>query len=299
MQTLIIGGSGFIGRNLAVLLPGAVIGGRSLDTIHHVLPEYPARKWIPGQPVNSDLLDGIDAVVHLAGESIFHGRWTKAKKERIRSSRVIGTRHLVRAIGRAASRPQVLICASAVGIYGNRKNELLDEHSPPGDDFLARVCREWETEALQAREHGVRVVLLRLGVVLGNNGGALTQMLTPFRLGLGGRIGSGKQFMAWVHIIDLCRIIQTALRDESLHGPVNAVAPNPVTNLEFTHALARTLHRPAVLPVPGFLLRILLGEFASVLLASQRVLPGKLQKIGFRFQYPHIVPALADLVSDS
>ncbi len=299
MQTLITGGSGFIGRNLARKIPDAVITGRDLDKIQRLVPGHPARIWHPGQTPDTGLLDGVDAVVHLAGESIFHGRWTRAKKERIRSSRVLGTRHLVQAIARTEPRPRVLICASAVGFYGDRGDELLDESAAPGNDFLATVCRDWEREALRAREHGVRVILLRFGVVLGNDGGALAQMLPPFRLGLGGWLGNGNQYMAWIHILDLCQIMQTALQDESLHGPLNAVAPNPVTNLELTHALASVLHRPALLPVPAFLLRLLLGEFANVLLASQRVLPQSLQQNDFRFKYPDISLALANLISGS
>jgi uncharacterized protein (TIGR01777 family) len=296
MQTLITGGTGFVGQHLARAIPGAVITGRSREKIHRVLPGHPTRIWSMDRPPDPGLLDGIDTVVHLAGESIFHGRWTRAKKERIRESRVLTTRHLVRAMATASPGPRLLLCASAVGIYGDRNDEPLAETSPPGNDFLATVCREWEAEALRARECGVRVVLLRLGVVLGRDGGALAQMLPPFRLGLGGRLGSGNQYMAWIHILDLCRIIQTALQDESLHGPLNAVAPTPVTNRVFTRALARAVRRPAILPVPAPLLRLVLGEFATVLLASQRAVPEALAQHGFTFHLPDIDTALADLL---
>jgi len=295
MQTLITGATGFVGRNLIHELPDAVIAGRDLHAMQRLLPDHQARIWHPEQKRDTDLLNGIDAVVHLAGESIFHGRWTQTKKERIRSSRVMGTRHLVRSMAAADSRPRVLVCASAVGIYGDRADELLTEDSSHGHDFLASVCGQWEYEALRAREFGIRVVLLRFGVVLGQNGGALAQMLPPFRMGLGGRLGSGRQYMPWIHILDLCRIIRTALKDDSLQGPVNAVAPYPVTNLVFTQTLARALHRPALLPVPAFLLRLVLGEFATVLLASQNVQPKRLATLGFSFSFPDITTCLNDL----
>ncbi len=298
MQTLITGGTGFIGQHLAGYLNKPIIVGRSLDKIRDLMPGHEAHQWDPNRSLEPSLLDGVEGVFHLAGESIFKGRWNRARKERIRKSRTQSTRHLVDAIGQAAVRPQVLVCSSAVGIYGDRGAEPLTEASRPGDDFLARVCRDWEKEAMRAQEFGVRVVLIRTAVVLGRNGGALAQMLPPFKLGLGGRLGNGNQYMPWIHIDDLCRIMLKAMEDEHLAGPVNAVAPNPVTNRVFTRALARALHRPALFPMPAFLLKIVFGEFATVLLSSQRVQPEVLEKRGFSFHYPDIDSALSNLISD-
>ncbi|HHB74995.1 MAG TPA: TIGR01777 family protein, partial [Desulfobulbus sp.] len=260
MRALIIGGTGFIGQHLANHLNNPIIAGRSLKKIRNRSPGYEARQWDPTQSLDPGFFDGVDGVFHLAGESIFKGRWNTAKKERIRNSRVESTRRLVDGIGRSAVKPRILVCSSAVGIYGDRGDEPLTESSRPGDDFLARVCRDWEQEALRAQEFGVRVALIRTAVVLGRNGGALAQMLPPFKLGLGGRLGSGNQYMPWIHIEDLCRIMLLSMKNEQLSGPVNAVAPNPVTNRAFTRALAQALHRPALFPVPGFLLKMVLGE---------------------------------------
>ncbi len=298
MQTLITGGTGFIGRHLAGYLNKPIIVGRSLDKIRDLMPGYEAHQWDPDRSLEPSLLDGVEGVFHLAGESIFKGRWNRARKERIRNSRTQSTRHLVDAIGQAAVRPRVLVCSSAVGIYGDRGAELLTESSRPGDDFLAGVCRDWEKEAMRAQEFGVRVALVRTAVVLGRNGGALAQMLPPFKLGLGGRLGNGNQYMPWIHIEDLCRIMLKAMEDEHLAGPVNAVAPNPVTNRAFTRALARAVHRPALFPMPAFLLKIVVGEFATVLLSSQRVRPKVLEKSGFSFHYPDIDSALSNLIGD-
>jgi len=297
MRTLITGGTGFIGQHLANHLNNPIIVGRTLKKIENRLPGYEARRWDPAQSLDPGFFDNVDGVFYLAGESIFKGRWNVAKKERIRNSRVGATRRLVDGIGRATAKPRVLVCSSAVGIYGDRGEELLTESSEPGDDFLAGVCRDWEQEALRAEEFGVRVVLIRTGVVLGRDGGALAQMLPPFKLGLGGRLGSGNQYMPWIHIEDLCRIMLLSMKNEQLSGPVNAVAPNPVTNTTFTRALAQALHRPAPFPVPGFLLKLVLGEFASVLLASQHVLPEVLNKNGFTFHYPNIDSALSNLIT--
>ena len=298
MRSLIIGGTGFIGQHLANHLNNPIIAGRSLKKIKNRSPGYEARQWAPTQYLGPGFFDGVDGVFHLAGASIFHGRWNVAKKERIRNSRVESTRRLVDGIGRSAVKPRVLVCSSAVGIYGDRGDEPLTESSRPGDDFLARVCRDWEQEALRAQEFGVRVVLIRTAVVLGRNGGALAQMLPPFKLGLGGRLGNGNQYMPWIHIEDLCRIMLQAMEDGHLSGPVNAAAPNPVTNRAFTRALAQALHRPALFPMPAFLLKIVVGEFAAVLLASQRVQPEVLDKSGFTFHYPDIDSALSNLISN-
>lgn len=296
MKTLITGGTGFVGQHLANKLSQPIIAGRNTAKIKNLFADNEVRKWDGSQNTDPSFLDGVDTVYHLAGESIFHGRWNTEKKNRIRTSRVEGTRHLVDLIAKSKNRPTTLISSSAVGYYGSRKDEMLTERSASGDDFLAKVCRDWEKEALRAEEYGVRVVMIRTGVVLGDNGGALAQMLTPFKLGLGGRLGSGRQYMSWIHIDDLTRIMLYAKENTRLRGPVNAVAPNPVSNREFTHALATVLHRPAFLPVPGFALKIVLGEFADVLLGSQRAIPEVLQQADYPYSFPKIEEALKNLL---
>ena len=295
MRSLIIGGTGFVGRHLASRLDTPIVAGRSRSRVHQHLGDIEARTWSP-EHVEPDLFSGVDTVFHLAGESVFHGRWTAGKKERIRSSRVDGTRRLVDAIAAAGKRPSTLICSSAIGYYGSRGDTLLTERSRPGDDFLAKVCVDWEREAMRAEEFGVRVVCIRTGVVLGRDGGALGQMLLPFRLGLGGRLGSGNQWMSWIHIEDLVGIMFHAAGHPHLHGPVNGVAPEPVTNRVFTQSLGAALHRPAILPVPACLLKVAVGKFAAVLLASQRVVPEKISHSGFAFSFPQLKQALADLL---
>ena len=234
---------------------------------------------------------------HLAGESVGEGRWTAAKKQRIRDSRVIGTRRLVEGLAALEQKPRVLVVASAIGYYGSRGDETLDESSAPGDDFLAQVCRDWEAEARAAEKLGIRVVNTRFGIVLGN-GGALKKMLLPFKLGAGGRLGNGRQWMSWVHVDDVVGILLAAAIDEQYRGPVNTVAPTPVTNREFTRVLASVLHRPAIFPVPAFGLRLVVGEFAEVLLGSQRVLPKAAQRAGYAFHYPELAEALRAAVDD-
>jgi uncharacterized protein (TIGR01777 family) len=219
-----------------------------------------------------------------------------SKKEPIRNSRIEGTRHLVDLISQYEKRPKVLICSSGVGYYGSRADEFLREGSSPGDDFLAQVCVDWEKEALRAEDYGVRVVLIRTGVVLGVSGGALAKMLPPFKAGLGGRLGNGMQYMSWIHLDDLIGIMLFAQENEGLRGPVNAVAPIPVTNLEFTHKLASLLRRPAFLSVPEFILKLVGGEFASVLLASQRALPEVVQQARYTYSFPDIQSALRNAI---
>ena len=231
--------------------------------------------------------EGCDAVVNLTGEPVAQ-RWSIAARARIRSSRVEGTRSIVEALRR--NPPAVLVSASAIGYYGSRGDEVLTESSEPADDFLGRLAVEWEREALRAEEFGVRVVTLRIGVVLGE-GGALAKMLPIFRLGLGGRIGDGQQWMSWVHLDDLARLIEFAL-ESPVRGAINATAPNPVTNAEFTRELGRALHRPAVFPVPKVALRMLYGEMAEIVWASQRVIPQAALSSGFRFQFPELPTAL-------
>lgn len=296
MKSLIIGGTGFIGRNLSKRIGNPIIAGRSLQKIKSIFGEVEARKWDKDEVVDPTFFNGVDTVYNLAGESVFGGRWNDEKKKRIRNSRIDGTRHLIEAIAEAEVKPKVLINSSAVGIYGSRGEEELTEQSAPENDFLAQVCQEWEREALRAEEFGVRVVLIRTGLVLGNDGGALKQMLLPFKLGVGGKIGSGKQYMPWIHIDDMTDIMLHTAEHSQFQGPVNAVAPNPVTNSEFTRTLAAVLHRPAIFSVPGFVLEITMGEFASALLGSQRVLPKVLQREGFTFTYPDIQSALNNLL---
>lgn len=235
------------------------------------------------------------AVIHLAGEPVFQ-RWTPEAKQRIYESRATGTRNVVSAMAKNPTHPSVLICASAIGIYGSRGDEILTENSSPGSDFLAQVVVEWEKSAQAAESLGCRVVMLRFGIVLGK-GGALGAMLLPFKLGVGGRIGSGKQWMSWIHISDATKLILFALENPEVRGPLNATSPHPVTNQEFTNDLGRVLHRPAIFPVPQFALKLLFGEMAGVLLGSQRVLPAAAQAAGFEFQYTELTPALADLLS--
>jgi hypothetical protein len=253
--------------------------------------------WDPLAPISPTAVSGFDAVVHLAGESIV-GRWTNEKKSAIRDSRVQGTRHLAAALAQSEAKPRVLVCASAVGFYGNRGDELLGEESPSGLGFLPEVCREWEIASRIAAEAGIRTVNIRIGLVLSAQGGALGNMLKPFKLGLGGRIGSGRQWWSWIHVDDIVGGIQHAIRTESLSGAVNLVAPNPVRNAEFTKVLASVLGRPAFFPVPEFALRLAFGKMAAeeLLLASARVEPGKLLASGYGFRFRDLRAALENLV---
>ena len=250
---------------------------------------------IHGEP-SAESLAGADAVVNLAGESVAQ-RWNPEVKRRIRASRIDGTRHLVTALSTQSRRPRVLVNASAIGIYGSRGDEILTEDSDPGYDFLARVVIDWEKAAEMAENLGIRVVALRFGMVLGN-GGALAKMLPAFRLGVGGRIGSGKRWVSWIHLDDLTSLILFAMTNAGVRGPINATAPNPVTNADFTRQLAAVLHRPAVFPVPKMALKLIFGEMASVILGSQRVLPQVAESAGFRFEYPQLKPGLARLLAD-
>jgi uncharacterized protein (TIGR01777 family) len=241
-------------------------------------------------------LEGCRAVIHLAGEPVAQ-RWTHAAKRRILGSRVAGTRTIVDAIGLCRQKPEVLISASGVGYYGSRGDEILTEGASPGSDFLAGVCQAWEAEARKAEAFGVRVVNPRIGLVLDAAGGALEKMLLPFKFGVGGRIGSGAQWVSWIHLSDLIGLVRFAILEPSLHGPLNAVAPDPVTNAEFTKELAAALHRPAIFPVPGLVLKLAVGEMSEMLLGSQRVLPEGAQAAGFRFRYAKLADALAEILA--
>ena len=278
MNIAISGASGFIGRNLRMSLAKA---GHSVHALNRHAPP-------------AEGLGEADVVIHLAGEPLAQ-RWTAEAKRRIRESRVAGTRNRVEALAALPRRPEALICASAIGYYGSRGDEILTESSAPGSGFLPELCVAWETEAQAAEAFGMRVVRVRTGLVLGAGGGALQRMLPPFRMGVGGRLGSGQQWMSWIHLEDLAGLFQFAV-ESRVRGPLNGVVPNPVTNSEFTRELARAVRRPAVFPIPEFALRLLFGEMADVLLASQRVAPGAAESAGFRFRFPQLPPALAALL---
>jgi len=251
--------------------------------------------WDPAKAISPDAVSGFDAVIHLAGESII-GRWTAEKKTRIRDSRVMGTRNLAQALAAAKDKPQVFLSSSAIGYYGNRGDELLNENSAPGTGFLAEVCREWEAATEPAAAAGIRTVQLRTGVVLSPKGGALGKMLTPFKMGVGGRIGDGRQWMSWIDVEDMVGAIQHILNTD-LHGPVNMVAPEPVTNVEFTTTLASVLSRPAFFPMPALAVRLAFGEMGeTVLLGSQRVNPGQLLEKKYRFQFRTLGASLENIL---
>jgi uncharacterized protein (TIGR01777 family) len=261
------------------------------------VPVTEMRRWdAMSGPPDADVLAGIDAVIHLAGEPIAAHRWSDEQKRRIRDSRVLSTRHLVAGISAMSERPAAFISSSAVGFYGDRGDEPLDELSPPGTGFMPEVCTAWEREAEQAAASGVRVVLVRTGVVLSRDGGALDKMIWPFKLGLGGKLGDGRQWFPWIHIADIVGIYRHALMNAAIKGPINGTAPAPVTNAEFTREFAAALHRPAFVPVPEFGLRAAMGEMAAVLLASQRVLPSAAVAAGYRFRFERLSDALADLL---
>jgi len=299
MKALVTGATGFVGPRLLRLLDNPVVLSRNPARAKTAIGPLASQivEWDPLRgPPPPQAFEGVDVVLHLAGESVAEGRWTTAQKARIRDSRVIGTRNLVQGIAQAAVKPKTLVSASAVGYYGDRGDEELTETAPPAHDFLADVCVEWEREALVAQQHGVRVVVARTGIVLGAGGGALAKMLTPFKLGGGGPLGNGRQWMPWIHVADLARMYLHAAETTSIQGAMNAVAPQPVRNSEFTKALARQLHRPAFMPAPYFGLRLLFGEFAKVLFASQRVIPRVAVDTGFVFQYPEIAAALREIL---
>lgn len=287
----VTGASGLLGT---ALLPAL----RSAGWTPRAVVRRPARagevQWDPAAgTIDLAALEGVSAAVHLAGESVAAGRWTDEAKRRIRDSRVLGTRLLSESLARLRTRPRVLVSASAIGIYGDRGDDRLDETSSPGADFLARVGQEWEAAARPAVDAGIRVIHLRFGIVLAREGGALARMMTPFRMGVGGPLGSGRQWMSWIALDDAAGAVLEVLRNEAASGPINAVAPEPVRNAEFAARLGEALHRPALIPVPAFALRALFGELADgALLASQRVLPARLLALGFHFRHPSLPAAL-------
>jgi uncharacterized protein (TIGR01777 family) len=289
-RVLVSGVSGPIG---AALLPS--LKSRGVQVTRLVRGQASGEdqiSWDPAKPLAPESISGFDAVIHLAGESVV-GRWTSNKKTKIRDSRVLGTRNLAQSLAQAKDRPRVLISASAVGYYGDRGEELLREQSPSGTGFLPEVCREWEAANHPATEAGIRTVQVRIGVVLSPAGGALQKMLPPFRMGVGGNIGSGRQWISWIHVQDLVGAVHHILKIDLLQGPVNLVAPKSVTNAEFTKTLGAVLSRPTVFPVPAFAAKLAFGQMAEeVLLGSQRVEPAKLIASGYPFQYSDLRKAL-------
>ncbi|MBC8029469.1 MAG: TIGR01777 family protein [Pyrinomonadaceae bacterium] len=296
MRILISGAHGLVGTALIKALEPE--GHNILRLVRYTPRDESEIEWSPDRySIALARLEGFDAVVHLAGESIAEGRWTDEKKKRIRESRARGTQLLSDALANLASPPRTMISASAIGYYGNRSDELLTEQSAPGDDFLAEVCVAWEKATSLSAEKGIRTVNARFGVILDKDGGALAKMLPPFRMGVGGRIGSGKQWMSWIALDDVIGALKFALVSETLSGPVNFVAPNPVTNAEFTKTLGKALSRPTIFPIPAFGVRLVFGEMAdALLLSSQRVEPGQLKTSAYPFKYSQLDAALQHIM---
>jgi hypothetical protein len=300
MRIAVSGSTGLVGSEVVTVLSGA---GHEVVRLVRRAPAHEEKSVLRWDPEKGEIdavgLEGLDAVVHLAGENIASGRWTAARKAAIRDSRVKGTRLLCDTLAGLARPPKTLVCASAIGIYGDRGEDVLTEESPAAEGFLPGVCREWEAASGAAARKGIRVVALRIGMVLSPKGGALPRMLPLFRGGLGGVIGSGRQYVSWVALDDLPLILLHALQCGALSGPVNAVAPRPVTNREFTEALGKVLSRPTPLPIPAFALRLAVGrEMAdALLLASARVVPRRLEETGYSFRYPELEGALRHLLA--
>jgi uncharacterized protein len=299
MRVLISGGSGMIGSALTDSLRADGV------EVNHLVRRK--EKTSPGDvlwnpttaTVDVPAMEGYDAVVHLSGASVAQGRWTSARKLVLRSSRVDTTRVLVDSLARLNQKPSVFVCASATGYYGSRGDEILTESSGNGSDLLGLICRAWEGEAARAMASGIRTVITRFGIILSSKGGALPAMVAPFNFGVGGRLGSGKQWMSWITLEDVVAIIRTAIAEKSWAGPLNVVAPSPIQNADFTQVLASVLHRPAFFAVPAFALRIALGEMAdALLLSSQRVQPAKLQAAGYRFRQENLEAALFDSLAN-
>ncbi len=296
MRILITGATGLLGQALTTSL---------LENGHEVLKasrkdpiDESHVKWsIDSGFADPEKLEGLDVVVHLAGENVSGLRWTDEKKKAIRDSRILGTRNVVDAISNLKNKPKTFIASSAIGFYGERGDEEMTETSPAGDNFLAGVCKEWEIESRRAEDAGIRTVLLRTGIVLSKEGGALSTMLLPFKMGVGGVVGSGKQWMSWISLDDEVAIINYCIENENIRGAVNAVAPNPVTNAEFTKTLGEVLYRPTFLPLPEFAVSMIFGEMGdALLLASTKVLPKRLEDAGFEFKYPNLKEAIENAV---
>lgn len=297
LTVAISGARGLIGSALTPLLNS---GGHQVKPMVRGAASKTSERPIFWQPsageIDGQALEGVDAVVHLAGEPI-SGRWTKVKMQKIRDSRIEGTQLLAKTLAKLKRKPRVLVCASAVGFFGDRADETLTEASEPGQGFLAKTCQQWEKATQAAADSGIRVVFARFGLILSPSGGALKAMLPTFRMGLAGRLGDGSQFWPWVSLEDVIAVLYQAIVDENIHGPVNVVAPQSVTNQQFTKILAKVLHRPAFFPLPVFTARAALGPFADqVLLASQRVVPARLQLQGYAFRHPKLEPALHELL---
>src|SRR6266478_5336462 len=304
MKILVTGSSGLVGTALTSALASA---GHTVCRL--VRPQSAASDGAKGgfavawNPATGELGGagvGADAVVNLAGASIADGRWTTQRKELLRASRIDTTRALVNALAKMNARPSVLVSASAIGYYGDRGDETLTEDSKAGGDFLACLAQEWEAEALKARALGIRVVLVRFGIILARQGGALPKMMLPFKIGVGGKLGSGQQWMSWVALEDVVGILRLVIENASLRGAVNIVSPQPLQNAEFTYVLAQAMHRPALFPAPAFALRLALGEMAdALLLVSQRVKPSKLEQAGYQFAQPDLAAALTEVFHES
>ena len=300
-NVLVSGGTGFIGSRVCdalyqkgdavyVLSRDPVRAQRQLDSAKAAYGWHPETEKLPIEAISNT-----NAVIHLAGETIA-GRWNAEKKRKIRDSRILATRNLVASLGEADTKPKTLVCASAIGYYGGNNNETLTEASPAGTDFLAEVCAEWEAEAQKASELGIRVVLVRIGLVLGLGGGLLQQVLLPFKIGIGGILGNGRQWMSWIHIDDVVGILLYALESSQIHGPLNATAPTPVRNIEFTKTLGAVLRRPTLFPVPIFGLKLMMGEFADFIVLSQNVIPERTEASGYEFYYRTLESALNALL---
>ena len=297
MRAAVTGATGFIGKRLCALLDRPNVLTRNPGALPGELSGLRAFHWEPlAGPPPAEAFEDVDAVFHLAGEPVAEGRWNAKKKDAIRNSRIAGTRNLIAGLAPLQPKPKVLVSASAVGFYGSRGGEALTEKSAAAEGFLADVCRGWEAEAAKAEEHGIRAASIRIGLVLGKSGGALQKIVPIFRLGAGGPLGNGRQWMPWIHAADLARLFVYVAEREAMRGPINGAAANPVTNKEFTRALAKAVRRPAVFPAPAFALRLMLGEFAEVLLASQRVVPEAALENGFRFEFDELADALAEAV---
>lgn len=297
MKILITGSSGFIGSELL-----AYLRGRGHEVRRLVRKEAQLKDdcilWDPQHhELNPADFEGFDVVINLAGENIMGGRWTPEKKRKIKESRVMGTRILCELISRLQYPPRLLISASAIGFYGNRGDEIVSEDSPPGDGFLAEVCQKWENATEPAEKKGIQVVKLRIGIVLSSKGGALGKMLTPFKLGLGGTIGSGRQWTSWISMDDLMGIFLHIIGHSEIQGPVNAVTPNPVTNRVMTKVLGRALYRPTIFPIPSFVVRLIFGEMADeMFLSSTRAAPNILVQTGYSFLYPDLKGAINHII---
>ncbi|HUS12359.1 MAG TPA: TIGR01777 family oxidoreductase [Pyrinomonadaceae bacterium] len=296
MKILISGSHGLVGT--ALIKSWEAAGHEISRLVRHYPNSSSEIEWSPDRySIALARIEGFDAVVSLAGESIAEGRWTDEKERRIRESRVKGTKLLGDALANLTHRPKTFTCASAIGYYGNRGDEILTEESAPGNDFLAEVCVEWEKATALATEKGIRVVNARFGIILDANGGALKKMLPPFRMGVGGRIGSGRQWMSWIALDDVVGALNFVLTNDALRGPVNFVTPNPVTNAQFTRTLGKILSRPTFFPIPAFAVRLIFGEMGeALLLSSQRVEPQRLKSTNYQYQYSQLEAALAAIL---